>query len=389
MESTPFYTQDPQLLLDYLAELKPIPLNGQQPDAESLAEWAFRNMDWHYRGDELAEKAVEALRAQGGSFAHPARRVRELAEAGDRHCAALIADMEAVPEWVDFDLMRRGGGMVQRHFPMMILALTYGGLPLTFAHPDAAAVFAGTGRMEANITRRLNESATLFFGVCNSDDLAPGRPMWEACLQVRLVHALVRLHLIEKGWDIPNHGVPVSQLATAAGPAFFGTHLLGCLGRLGARYTAEEAAGHCMIWRYVTRLLGVPEVLLGRTQAEQDEFDLHVTSLFFAPDETAKSVMSALISGLASQHPTSRIPGGLQLALFRRLLGDRIADAYGVPASAWGERMLNALCFVFSGYGRLQHLPPVAKPLRRAGQRILERLGTEGLVTLDVAGTHN
>lgn len=386
MATHPHTPQDAPSLDAYLGKLNPIPLNGRYPDPKCLEDWAAGAFDWLYQGDPLAENAARALR-QHGSRGKVADRIQQLANQGDPACTALLADMHDIPGWVDFDLMRRGGAMAQRHFPMLVLALTYGCMPLTFAHPDAAEVFASTGRLEANIARRLNESGTLFFGVCNSDALAPGKHMWEACVQVRLVHAIVRMSLLERGWNVAERGVPISQLATAAGPAFFGTHLLGCLRRVGARITDEEAEGHCMIWRYTTRLLGVPQALLGHTQAEQDDIDLNMSSLFFAPDDTARVIMAALIRELARQPPTARIPAALQLALFRRMLGDEMANAYGIPENRKGERLLGGLDVLLSGYGRLQGLSPLAGLLRRRGQQIIEHFGTEGLVSLDVAGT--
>lgn len=360
---------------------------GKFSRKEDNAAWAETALPWHYRGDPLAEAVASRLREQGGAMARPALTIRQWADQGDEDSQQLLADMEAVPSWVDYALMRRGGAMAQRHFPHLILALTYGGLPLTFAHPDAAAIFVGTGRMEANITRRLNESASLFFGVCDSDALAPGDAMWEVCLHVRLVHALVRMRCLQQGWDLAHRGMPVSQLATAAGPAFFGTQMLDGMRRLGARISDEEAAGHCMIWRYTTRLLGVPEVLLGKTQQEQDRFDVPMLSQFFAPDDTAKTIMATLLDGLCAQRPTSRIPRSLQIALFRCMLGEEMADAYGVPFSRGGDRALSMLRPALSGYSRAQRVPGVSTGLRRLGQGILERLGTEGVVSPVAAGT--
>lgn len=355
----------------------------------SSAAWEERMMPWHYRGDPLAEAVTGRLRERRASLGGAAATVRRLADEGDVDCQRLWADMDAVPDWVDFGLMRRGGAMAQRHFPHLILGLTYGCLPLTFAHPDAAAIFVGTGRMQANISRRLNESASLFFGVCDSDALAPGKAMWEACLHVRLVHALVRTKCLSDGWDQLNHGMPVSQLATAAGPAFFGAHLLDCMRRLGARIRDEEAAGYCLIWRYTTRLLGVPLELLGETQQQQDGFDSWLMSRFFAPDDTAKTIMASLLDGLCSLPPTSRLPRSLQVALFRRMLGDEMADGFGIPVSHGGERALSMMRPMLAGISRLQKVPGASKGLGHLGQRILSRLATEGLVSPASAGTAN
>lgn len=389
MKTIPKSPTNAERLSEYLNELKPIPLNGVSPAPDKLACWAEQHFEWLNMSDTLADNAVIALRQAGISLKHPARALKQLADQGDAPCRALLADMYDTPSWVDYALMRRAGAMAQRQFPMLILALTYGGLPLTFAHPDAAEVFTGTGRMQANISRRLNESATLFLGIYNSDALAPGKPMWEICLQVRLVHSVVRMSLIHKGWDIEKRGVPINQLSTAAGPAFFGTHQLGCLRRLGARIDDDETLGFTMIWRYVTRLLGVPESLIGQTQDEQDEFDQHITSLFFAPDNNSRTVMHELIEGLATQKPTANVPRAMQLALFRLMLGDEMADAYGIERSLTGERQLKFMLPILGSYGWLQRAPLLSGVLQRTGLRCIQRVATEGVVRLNVAGGHH
>lgn len=366
------------------------PTPAVRPDCGgSSTDWEERMMPWHYQGDPLAEAVAARLRERRASPGGAVATVRQLADEGDVDCQRLWADMETVPDWVDFGLMRQGGAMAQCHFPHLILGLTYGCMPLTFAHPDAAAIFVRTGRMQANISRRLNESASLFFGVCDSDALAPGKAMWEACLQVRLVHALVRMKCLADGWDQLGHGMPVSQLATAAGPAFFGAHLLGCMRRLGARISDEEAAGYCLIWRYTTRLLGVPLELLGETQRQQDNLDTWFMSQFFAPDDTAKTIMASLLEGLCSLPPTSRLPRPLQVALFRRMLGDEMAEGFGIPVSHGGEQALWMMRPLLADLSRLRRVPGTPTGLRHLGQRILSRLATEGLVSPAAAGTAN
>ncbi len=360
---------------------------GKLSDPRANAAWAESMLHWHYQGDPLAETVALRLREQGAALGQPAAAVRLLARQGDTACRRFLEDMEAVPEWVDFEVMRSGGAMIQRHFPHMILALTYGVLPLTFGHPDAAAIFVGTGRLEANVTRRLNESAALFFKVSDSDALAPGGRVWETCLHVRLVHALVRMRCLEQGWDVQAQGMPVSQLATAAGPAFFGAQMLDCMRLLGARISEEEAAGHHLVWRYTTRLMGVPETLLGRSQQEQDDFDAALMSQFFAPDDNARTVMAALLKGLSNQRPTSRLPRHLHAALFRYLLGDEEANAFGIPSGRAGERLLFVLRSGLSGYAGLQRVPGMPAGLRWLGKLMLSRLSREGLVSPASAGT--
>lgn len=347
----------------------------------SQSEWESSMWSWHCSGDPVAEAALAALQRQNLGLKRTAADVRQLAAVGDKDCQRLLSEMEAVPSWVDFNLMRQGGVMVQRQFPLLILALTYGSLPLVFADANASKIFARTGRFSASISRRLNESTTLFLGVTNSDQLAPHGPMWEACMHVRLVHAHVRQAILASmPWDIDHQGMPISQFSTAAGPAFFGTQLLENMQKLGAQFTDTEALGHQMIWRYVTSLLGVPEPLVATTQQEQDCFDHHMMDCFFGPDETSVKMMAELVSGLANSAPTNRIPSDLQLALFHRLLGPTMAKGFAIPVSKSGERKLGWLVRGFRVYAKIQGIELLQQPMWRLGRRALMQQMGEGLM---------
>jgi len=349
--------------------------------------WLQSVAAWTEVGDPLAEAAVAAIRRTKNSNLSPTKLVRSLAAEGNVECQSLVAEMESVPHWVNFDFMREGGAMTQRHFPVLVLALTYGCLPLTFAHPSSSAVFVKTGRLQADIVRRLNESATLFFGVAESDELMPGKKMWEACLHVRLVHAIVRLHLLaDPTWNRAAYGLPISQLQTAAGPAYFGSHLLACLKALGVRFTEREAAGHKMIWRYVTRLLGVSDELVFADQDTQDEFDTHVVQEFLEPDAASRQMVADMLAGLSSRQPTANLPAVFQAALMRRLLGHRLADAFALPQSLAGDLTVELARFAFTSYTFAQRLPWLNEFLRSTGAEAFSHFATEGIVDLDAAG---
>lgn len=147
--------------------------------------------------------------------------------------------------------------MACRHFPQYILAVGHGALMNTFSSPDSSYILARTGRLARDPVRRLLESSALFFGVLDVEELSPGGRCWETCVRVRLMHATVRMNLAAAGaWPLP--GQPINALQTAAGPLFFGAMTLDRLRLLGARISPEEGDGFYLIWRYVTRLLGVP-----------------------------------------------------------------------------------------------------------------------------------
>lgn len=366
-------------------------MDGTATTRDSALHWLragdlARDEDWlelfaKFRdvGDPLADAVLAEARDRGALVRHPVRELEAAAAAGNTSAARLLDELCTVPPWADFAAMRRGGAMARRNFPLLIAALTYGTLPLVFAHPDSAAVFAGTGHFAASIPRRLNESATLFFGVTDADALQPRGAMWVACLRVRLIHAVVRAQFLAKPtWDRATRGTPVSALQTAAGPAFFGAHMLDCLRALGAVIEDDEALGHAATWRYVTYLLGVPAELLGATQRDQDALDALMLQLAVMPDETSRAMVAALLDGLCSGPPTGRIPRTVQVAMMRTLLGPRRADAFALPAA--DPRAFLGARALMRAYSLVANSDVAAPAAARLGQRVLSRLATEGLV---------
>lgn len=329
---------------------------------------APRLQTWLQDGDPAAEGVVALFRSRRLPLAHPTSMIRELAAAGEAACQQLLQEMETLPVWVDFSLMARGGAMGYRQFPQLALALTHGGLPMSFATPEAARILGGSNRLEQNVVRRLFESATLFFGVLDTEALRPGGAVWDICLRVRLMHSMVRMRLMAAGDWSQEEGKPINPVHVAAGPLFFGSMVLRSLNRLGARVSEEEAQGYKLIWRYVTYLLGVPEEMLGRTDAEQEAINNEILlPLVFGPDENSRRLINALMSGLAHMPIFGQLPRGMHEALSRRLLGRELADEFALPDSLLMKAAVEVLVMGLRGYGLPLRWPLLQRQAVRFG----------------------
>ncbi|HEX6590677.1 MAG TPA: oxygenase MpaB family protein, partial [Moraxellaceae bacterium] len=291
-----------------------------------------------------------------------------------------LTEMETLPAWADFDLMAKGGAMGFRQFPQLSLALMHGGLLMTFAAPESARILAGTNRLEQNVVRRLFESSTLFFGVLDTEALRPGGVAWETCLKVRLMHSMVRMRLLAAGeWDEAQDGKPINLLHIAAGPLFFGSMVLDSLRKLGARVTAEEALGYKLLWRYVTWLLGVPQELLGHSDAEQEAINARILPLAFGPDANSLRLTEALMRGLGHMPPLQHLPRGFHEALSRRLLGPALADGLRLADDALMQAMVSSMVLGLRGYGLMLRLPGMAPRAAGFGKRYMEDFLERGL----------
>lgn len=338
------------------------------------------NMEsWLHAGDPASEGVITLFRGLGLPLSRPMPALRELAAAGEPACQQLLAEMETLPDWADFDLMAKGGAMGFRQFPQLSLALMHGGLLMSFAAPESARILAGTNRLEQNVVRRLFESATLFFGVLDTEALRPGGAVWEICLRVRLMHSMVRMRLLAAGNWNEEEGKPINPLHIAAGPLFFGSMALHSLERLGARVSKEEEMGYKLIWRYTTYLLGVPQALLGHTDAEQELINDQMLPLAFNPDENSWRLTEALMSGLSRMPRLGRLPRGVHEALSRRLLGKELADAMHLPDAAGMQAMVSAMVLGLRGYGLMLRLPRMSAMAAAFGQEFMRDFLTQGL----------
>lgn len=333
---------------------------------------------WLDVGDPLAEAVVTTLRELREPLADPLPRIRRLAAEGDTACREFLRDIDIPPEWADFTRMRMGGTMAHRHFPQYLIAVGHGALFTTFCSPDAAYILTRTHRLERNVIRRLYESAELFFGVLDTDALHPGGSAWKTVVRVRLMHTMVRLQLMRAdAW--PLEGKPINALQTAAGPLFFGAMMLDRLRSLGAAIDPDEYDGFYLIWRYVTRLLGVPRELLGDTAPEQAALDARILPFTFDPDDNSRRLARVALTGLSGMRGLRILPRPAHETLTRYMLGEECADAMGIPARRVGVALMRLLAVCLTPYGRLQRLPVLAPRLEKLGRRTLCDLREAGL----------
>jgi hypothetical protein len=334
---------------------------------------------WLDVGDPLAEAVVTRLRELREPLADPLPRIRRLAAGGDTACREFLRDIDIPPEWADFTRMRAGGAMAHRHFPHYVLAVGHGALFTTFCSPDAAYILTRTNRLERNVIRRLYESAELFFGVLDTESLRPGGSAWETCIRVRLMHTMVRLQLMrdQRAWPLP--GQPINALQTAAGPLFFGAMMLDRLDSLGASISPQERDGFSLIWRYVTRLLGVPRELLGDTAPEQAALDVRILPFTFDPDDNSRRLARIALTGLSRMRGARILPHVIHEAMARYLLGTECADAMGIPVRRTGVALIRVAAILATPYGWIQRLPGLAPRLEELGKRVLRDLRETGL----------
>lgn len=211
----------------------------------------------------------------------------------------------------------------------ILLLLGIYSLPYCYAAARGAAVLAATGRLagKAQALVRLQETAGFVYTALT----APESEVRKACLQVRLIHALVRYHLQARDWDTPTLGLPVNQEDMAGTNLAFGFLTVRGLRKLGLPLSPAETEAYLGWFSILGTWLGVEPALAPATQPAALALTQAIERRHHAPSAQGKALTQALLDSFGeAQAPewlVSRAP-----MLMSALVGPGIADLLGLPA---------------------------------------------------------
>ena len=305
----------------------------------------WRNLGEHLTvGDEPMDRLVEWMFAEGidrtrpmfdRALAHGLDSVPEAPES----LRAFFVRIEAVPDWVDADLLRRG----QR-------ALRAGGADGMYVARDVSLLggyqFSGfnktllrTGALEKGSNTRFAETNQWALDVIADGELIPHGVGYQSTIRVRLIHAFVRRHVSAMAdWRADEWGLPVNQTDMAA--TLVGALIAPPLGAMGmGLLTAPadlDAIAH--VTRYVGWLIGVEDEWLPHSFRDGIRVLYHTVTALSNPDESSKQLAMPMVNDPLKWHYRT-IPGlrrriaRLQhLSITSGYLGPRAMRTLGLPA---------------------------------------------------------
>ena len=165
----------------------------------------------------------------------------------------------------------------------------------TFLNKYAALPMTMTGTLSDEASaKRVFETASFFTATTLPGALDRHGKGFEAAAKVRLMHSMVRFHLLNSGrWDVATYGIPIPQIDQMPAGTI-GTFLMSArLLREGKTEFTHEQRATVELSRYRCFLLGLPQELLGETP--QEIIDLlmarHVTLRDAYDDETCGSLV--------------------------------------------------------------------------------------------------
>lgn len=314
-----------------------------------------REQIWY---DRYSHERLEAWRqvldplADGCLASIPFQRPSSLLEEVERRAAeqggvyqAFLDHCHTPPGWVNFEAMELGRRMYCRHGALQGLVLMCSSLVEGYAHDKPAQVLVATGRLQKDVSRRIYETGQMLHNIAGPEGLRPGGIGHRTLMEVRLLHAAVRRHLLESGrWDTQRYDLPINQEDMAGTVLEFDYMVVRGLRRLGLHISRREHEAMHYFWRYAGYLLGVDESLLTATVEEQEVLALQLTSHLYQPSADSEALAKALLRDMAHK-PPFHLSYDMLLAISRFLIGDAMANDLNITSrisSAAAVRLLRA-----------------------------------------------
>lgn len=182
----------------------------------------------------------------------------------------LIESMENTPEWVDMDLVEQGARAERVGMATATPFAIRGAFLATFLNQYAALPMTMTGTLsDEAAAKRVFETASFFTATTLPGALRRDGKGFEAAAKVRLMHSMVRFHLLNSDkWDVATYGIPIPQVdqmpAGLIGVALLSARLMS----KGHDEFTDAQRAQVELSRYRCFLLGLPAELLGETPSE-------------------------------------------------------------------------------------------------------------------------
>lgn len=333
-----------------------------------------------YETDAVADRAAADLLADRTGWQLLERVLddvdRNLSEA-PTSLQELLAPLLAPPAWYRPGLVEEGARAWWRFGSLQSITL-FQSLLYGYQSPGLARPLALTGRLTSGTSDRLAETGRWLLRATAPNGMTPGAKGWAETVRIRLVHAIVRHHLIERfDWDSEGWGVPINQTYSAF--TINGGFLvlpLRVAADLGIRYSPAEYEAIAHQWRWIGYVMGVPEDLLPTSYAAaKDIFDV-AGEFEIESDENGRSLVRSLL------HDTYAFDQVLPSPL-DRLAGAALRPVMAASFASVSTRWVPEKAARAMGLRRspLHHLVDLARP----AVRVRERARTLGLLGSDAA----
>lgn len=331
------------------------------------------------QGDPLADAVVLGLMKRGRPAGDLLSQVKTLATQEGGVFQAFMDHVNQMPPWADVPAMAEGQALFLRCAPLSIASFVLGSLLLTYTPPGSAKVLLHTGRLRQDVVRRLFETSTMVHAIMQPGGLQVGAPGHQAIVRVRLLHAMVRQHVLARAqWPSDQLGAPINQLQLSLTALGFSSILMNSLRQLGVVLSEPEARSYQQLWRYGNYVQGVDLQLLPDSVAGEAALYERFQQDLINPDDNSRTLVAAVHQGLAWQSPFF-LPQGALEAISRRVLGRALAGRLGIRTHPVWSAVVAGVVWLHR-VSAVRHRMPGWRAMEvRWGGRYFSRLVEKGL----------
>lgn len=290
--------------------------------------------------DDLLEQLAPLGHGERDRLIHSAMTARDLSDLTDAPACLVEFFREATrpPDWVQIEDLEPASLLFQKNSRLILGAFVGGALVEGFS-TNISRSFNVTGRLRHAGVRRLKQNIRHLLAIFEPQGLAPGNNGWKLSLRIRLVHAQVRRLL--KGspdWDEQAWGVPLSAAHLGLAVTAFSARMLIHLRSLGGSYDDRERRSFMDVWRYAGYLMGIPETILYKEEA--DALQLFGIGRICEPTPEWDSVITAnalvnsapMVIGVTDPVERRKLAKHVY-SVSRAMIGKQLADELRYPAS--------------------------------------------------------
>ncbi|KAL2863240.1 oxygenase MpaB family protein [Aspergillus lucknowensis] len=266
----------------------------------------------------------------------------------------LWTEINTVPDWVEWDQIKRGQEVFFRYGMPILNVLSFQSLLGGMGANRVVETLARTGGFSADVVRRrLLETLQHILQVSLSlDSIKPGGSGHQSSVRVRLLHSSVRSRILSLAkekpeyFDIEAYGIPISDLDCIGTINTFSTSVVWIgLPRQGIYLKEKEIDDYIALWRLVAYYMGTPhDVLADKPTAKA--FMESILACEVDPKPIGQVLAKNIVIGLENTAPSFASKEFIE-AMARHLNGDKLADRLDIPkTSLYYQTLVYGYCYL-------------------------------------------
>ncbi|RJE24341.1 hypothetical protein PHISCL_03346 [Aspergillus sclerotialis] len=284
----------------------------------------------------------------------------------DTKLKRLWTQVNTIPEWVDWEQIKRGQEVFYRYGLPILNTLNFESLLGGMGSGRVVETLSRTGGFSTYVARRrMFETLQYVLQVTSSvESIKPDGDGHASSVRVRLLHAAVRQRILELAkeqpeyFDVEKLGVPINDLDSIGTIHTFSTAVVWLgLPRQGIWLREQEIDDYIALWRLVAHYQGTAtESLESKAKARAMMESLLASE--FNPTDMSKILAKNIILSLENTAPSYSSKEFME-AMARRLNGDQLSDSLDIPRPGiYYRALIYGYCIVVMAFAYAVRLFP-------------------------------